>query len=110
MLRPTFSPNGAWCPPPMSHTPAKSAPSSAATLDRPFDPQVVERARDLSARYEIHIAHDGKSGYVGRVAELPTVFGCGTTDADAFRATRELLQWALAYLIEQDRPLPAPRS
>jgi predicted RNase H-like HicB family nuclease len=70
---------------------------------------VVERARELSARYEIHIARDGESGYVGRVSELPTVFGCGATDAEALRATRELLQWALAYLIEQERPLPAPR-
>lgn len=94
----------------MSRTPAKSALSSVETPDRPFDPQVVERARGLSARYEIHVAPDGESGYVGRVAELPTVFGCGATDAEALRATRELLQWALAYLIEQDRPLPATRA
>ena len=77
--------------------------------DRPFDPQLVERAHELSARYEIRVAPDGQAGYVGRVTEMPTVFGCGRTDAEALSATRELLKWALAYLIEQNRPLPTPR-
>jgi predicted RNase H-like HicB family nuclease len=92
----------------MSYTAEKSAPNSGGRPDRPFHPKVVQRARDLSARFEIRIIPDDQSGCVGRVAELPTVFGCGETDDQALKATRELLQWALAYLIERGRSLPVP--
>lgn len=94
----------------MSNTLAKSAQNSGEAPDRPFEPHVVVRAQDLSARYVIQVAPNGDTGYVGRVAEMPAVFGLGETDAEALRTTRDLLKWALAYLIEQGRPLPLPRG
>jgi predicted RNase H-like HicB family nuclease len=69
---------------------------------------VIDQAQELSTRYSINVMRDGDYGYVGRVSEFPTVFGCGETDSEALRSTRELLKWALAYLIESDRPVPMP--
>jgi predicted RNase H-like HicB family nuclease len=88
--------------------PSKSPMSSEESPECAIDPEVVDRAHELSARYSINVMRDGDFGYVGRVAEFPAVFGCGKTDAEALRSTRELLQWALAYLIEAGRPLPMP--
>lgn len=91
----------------MSYMPVKSAPTWADRRVRPFDAEVVTRARDLCGRYEIEVEPDtGANGYVGRVKALPTVFGCGQSAAEAGSTTRELLQWTLAYLIEAGRPLP----
>ena len=82
--------------------------NSAASPEVALDPAVIGRARELSARYSINVIRDDDFGYVGRVTEFPAVFGCGTTDSEALRSTRELLQWALAYLIEAGRPFPSP--
>ena len=91
----------------MSTTPVRSAPSSGAAPDRPFEPAVVERARDLAGRYRIDVREDPR-GYVGTVAAMPTVFGCGPSRDAAMEQTRELLKWAIAYLIETGRTPPGP--
>ena len=88
--------------------PAKSLKKRTAAGKTRTNPAVLKRARELSAAFSISISRDGRSGYVGRVSELPTVFGCGTTDVDALRATRESLRWALVYLIEGGRRVPSP--
>ena len=92
----------------MSRTPVKSAPDSAGAPDRPFDPKVVARAEALASRYQIKVKKDAPSAYVGTVTSLPTVFGCGTSKGAAVEKTRELLKWALAYLLEKGRTPPAP--
>ena len=88
--------------------PTKSPMNSAASAEVALDPAIIGRARELSARYSINVIRDDDFGYVGRVFEFPAVFGCGTTDSEALLSTRELLQWALAYLIEAGRPFPLP--
>jgi predicted RNase H-like HicB family nuclease len=93
----------------MSRTPVKSAPPSGGVPDQPFDPKVVARAEELAARYEVRVRQDGPSAYVGTVIEVPTVFGCGASEAAAVQKTRELLKWALAYLLENGRTPPAPQ-
>src|SRR5688572_8891638 len=89
------------CLPSMSRTPEKSARDSAGAPDRPFDPEVVARAEQLAGRYQIQVKEDGPSAYVGTVHLLPTVFGCGASERAAVQKTRELLKWALAYLLEK---------
>jgi predicted RNase H-like HicB family nuclease len=94
----------------MSSTHVDHSSDAEKALGQPFHPAVIERAHELAAHYEIRIARNGGAGYVGRVTELPAVAGHGQTDAEALRVTRELLQWAIAYLIEKSRPVPTPRS
>jgi hypothetical protein len=92
-----------------SKTRVKSAPPSEGGPGQPFDPSVVARAEELAARYHVRVRQEGHSAYVGIVAELPTVFGCGASEGAAADKTRELLKWALGYLIENGRTPPAPR-
>ena len=81
---------------------------SAETRDRPIDPDVVQRAGVLAARYRIHVGQMS-GGYVGIVSDFPSVFGHGISEAAAVSTTRELLKWAIAYLIETGRA-PTPRA
>jgi hypothetical protein len=91
----------------MSKRHVKSAASSSATRDRPFDPHVIEQAQTLAAQYEIHVERNAR-GYIGTVTELPTVFGFGTSEEAAQDDARRHLKWALAYLIEAGRT-PSPK-
>ena len=89
--------------------PLKSARKSTSDPDRPFDPQTVARAERLAGRYHIEIeVRQEPTGYVGTVAELPAVFGCGASREAAVGKTRELLKWAVAYLLEVGRTPPPP--
>ena len=92
----------------MSNTREKNAVNFEETRDRPFDPNVVEQAAALAARFHIRIRRD-QHGYAGSVAELPSVFGHGKSKAAALDATRDLLKWAIAYLIEAGHP-PMPKT
>ena len=93
----------------MPGTPTRPAPSSGDAPDQPFEPAVVERARDLAGRYRIDVREDSH-GYVGIVAAMPAVFGCGPSRDAALEQTRELLKWAVAYLIDTGRNPPGPDS
>jgi len=84
------------------------AANSGESRDRPFDAHVVERAQALAAHYQIHVERDSR-GYVGRVVNLPTVFGFGTSEEAALSIARDHLKWALAYLIEKGR-IPSPNN
>lgn len=92
----------------MSNRPEISAANSGETRDRPFDAQVVEQAQALAAQYQIRIERDSR-GYLGKVLDLPTIFGFGTSEEAALRTTREHLKWVLSYLIETGRT-PSPNS
>ena len=92
----------------MSRTPVKSAPASGQTPDHPFDRKVVERAARLAERYRIEVRQDGGATYVGTVVGMPTVFGCGDSPDTASTKTREMLKWAIAYMLEQGRDPPEP--
>ncbi len=96
----------------MSNRHEISAANSPETRDRPFDAQVVKQVRVLAARYQIRIERDSR-GYLGKVVDLPTIFGFGTSEEAALRTTREHLKWRLhtsskrAALLLPAAPLPA---
>ena len=92
----------------MSSTRAKDVANSEETRNRPFDPKVVEQAAALAARYHIQIRRD-RNGYAGTVGALPSILGHGKSKAAAINATRDLLKWSLAYLIETGRA-PTPNA
>jgi predicted RNase H-like HicB family nuclease len=86
----------------MSNMPVRDAANSDQARDRPLDPAVVQQAAALAARYLIAV-HSGQNGYVGTVEGFPSVLGHGTSEAAAITSTRELLKWAIAYLIDAGR-------
>ena len=92
----------------MSNRHEISAANSGETRDRPFDALVIEQAQFLAAKYQIRVERDGR-GFIGKVVELPSVFGFGMTEEAALSVARNHLKWALAYLIETNRT-PSPKS
>ena len=92
----------------MSTMPAKDAAKSEEARDRPLDPAVVARAAALAARYGVEV-RQRPDGYVGTVDGFPSVLGHASSEAGAVATTRELLKWAIAYLIEAGRP-PVPKA
>src|SRR5258706_3436155 len=90
-------------------TSAKSKSSSKKAIDRPFDPALLRRAREMVEAYQI-ILHFEDGLYYGRGLELPTVMNHGKTPDACVRATREILTTAVAYMLECGQGPPSPAS
>jgi predicted RNase H-like HicB family nuclease len=85
---------------------AKSKKSSEA-IDRPFDPQISNKAREIVQHYQVILSNEEGHWY-GRGLELPHVFGDGASVDQCVADTREALVGVVAYLIEQGQRPPAP--
>ena len=79
-----------------------------AALDRPFDPAIWRRAREVASRYRLILEPEAEVGFIGRSLEMPTVFADGKTAAACVRNTREALTAAVATMLESGQPPPAP--
>lgn len=80
---------------------------SAKAVDRPFDPEVLAKAKRAAAQYQVIVSfEDGQ--WFGRGLELPNVCGDGKTVSRCVENTREALTGAVAYLLEAGQKPPAP--
>jgi predicted RNase H-like HicB family nuclease len=87
---------------------SKSAKRSKA-IDRPFDPEVLRRARKIADSYQI-VLHYEDGEYYGRGLELPNVINDGKTPDECVTATRDILTTAVAYMLETGETPPPPAS
>ena len=99
----------------MSNVPKKSSTSvtranaqNAAPLDRPFDAAILNRAKEIAARYSIIIQHDEDLGFVGRSLELPNVFADGSTPGKCYASSIEATVAVVAFMLESGRLPPSP--
>lgn len=96
--------------------PAKSRRSSKksrgreAPLDRPFDPAIEGRARELAERYRLVLEPEPDVGFVGHGLEMPSVFADGPSAEECVRATRDALTVAVATMLEMGMRPPAPAA
>lgn len=80
-----------------------------AALDRPFDPAILARAREIARRYRIVLENcDNECTYLGTSLEMPGVFADGETPDKCVEEVREALTFAVAHLIEMGETPPAP--
>ncbi len=80
---------------------------SAKAVDRPFDPEVLAKAKRTAAQYQVIVSfEDGQ--WFGRGLELPHVCGDGKTVTQCVENTREALTGAVAYLLETGQKAPTP--
>lgn len=69
-------------------------------LDRPFNADVLVKARELAGAYQIVTwQEDGR--WYGRGVEYPNVYGDGTTEVACLEATRDAIISAVAYELEK---------
>jgi predicted RNase H-like HicB family nuclease len=94
----------------MSKKSKKSAAraSKALPLDRPFDPTVEARAKEIAAGYGIVVRPEPRLGFMARGLEMPYVFADGKTMQDCVRSIREALEVAVATMLEMGDTPPAP--
>jgi len=78
-------------------------------VDRPFDAEVLRRAREIAASYQI-IIHSEDGEYYGRGLEMPYIMNDGKSPDECVKATREALTAAVAYLLESGKAPPPPAS
>ena len=78
-------------------------------IDRPFDPEILRRARSIAEKYQIILQYeDGE--YYGRALEMPHVMNDGKTPDACVAATRDILTTAVAYLLETNQTPPTPSA
>jgi len=87
----------------------KSKNSKRQELDpaRPFDPEILSRARAIADRYQIVLEREDDWWY-GHGLEQPGAGGDGATPEAAVADTREALVAVTAYMIEKGQRPPAP--
>jgi predicted RNase H-like HicB family nuclease len=84
----------------------KSRKSSKAKA-RPFAPEVLAAARQVAEQYQVILTQENGEWY-GRGLELPHVFADGPTAAECVVNTRQALESAVAYMLEQEQRPPSP--
>lgn len=83
--------------------------SSSATVDRPFDRDVLKRARQIAEGYRIIIRHkDGD--YYGQAMELPGAMNDGKTAAECIENTIDIVTTTVATMLERGEIPPLPAS
>src|SRR5579859_1066368 len=82
---------------------------SKGAIDRPFDPEILKRARDIASKYQVVIQQEGGE-YVGRGLELPNAFEDGRTPDECVKRTREMFVTVVAAMIEAGEVPPPPAS
>ena len=86
-----------------SAKPSKKKPA----IDRPFDAQVLERARKIAAGYQIILQfEDGE--YFGRGLELPYAMSDGKTPDQCVANTRDAFVAVVATMLEAGVAPPSP--
>jgi predicted RNase H-like HicB family nuclease len=89
---------------------ARSRKSSKATkIDRPFERELLAKAREIAESYQI-ILHFEDGEYYGRGLELPTVMNDGKTPDECVRNTRDILTTVVAHMLENGEAPPPPAS
>ena len=90
-------------------TTARSKQKSELSIDRPFDPRILKRARGLAERYQI-VVHFEDGDYYGRSLELPNVVNDGKTRGEAIEKTIDIVTTAVAVMLEEGQIPPSPAS
>jgi predicted RNase H-like HicB family nuclease len=77
-------------------------------LDRPFDPKVLDHAREIAEQYRLVLEPDDQVGFMGSAVEMPLVMGDGRTPDACVNSTREALVSAIATMLEKGQTPPSP--
>jgi predicted RNase H-like HicB family nuclease len=83
--------------------------SKGSAIGRPFDPQIMRRARRIAEKYQVILQFEDGEWY-GRGLELPNAFGDGKTPDACVKMTREAFAAVVATMIEDGHKPPLPAS
>ena len=81
----------------------------ALAVDRPFDPAILRRAREIAKNYQV-IIEQGDGEYYGRGLELPNAHEDARTPDKCIQKTREMFVTVVATMLEEGEIPPPPAS
>lgn len=84
--------------------------ATALPLDRPFAPEVLDRAKELAFEYRLILEPNEELGFMGRSIEMPYVWGDGRTPDACVHETREAIISSIATMLEMGEVPPSPAS
>jgi predicted RNase H-like HicB family nuclease len=93
-------------------TSARSKSSSAKNkpaIDRPFDAEILARARSIAQGYQVVIWHEQGEWY-GRGVELPFSMNDGKTPEQCIANVRDTFVTTIAVMLEDGKTPPPPAS
>jgi predicted RNase H-like HicB family nuclease len=83
------------------------SPKSRKAIDRPFDPEILRRARAIAEKYQVVVRkEDGL--YFGRTLEFPYAMNDGKTPQEAIENTIDITTSAVALMLEEGEIPPTP--
>jgi predicted RNase H-like HicB family nuclease len=88
---------------------SKKSKKPSKDIHRPFDPEILKRARKIAESYQI-VLHFEDGEYYGRGLEFPTAMNDGKTPDECVAATRDILTTAVASMLEDGHTPPPPIS
>jgi predicted RNase H-like HicB family nuclease len=83
--------------------------NSSGKIDRPLDPALLDRAREIARHYRIVIRFE-EGDYYGESLELPGVMNDGKTPSECVENTIDILTTAIATMLERGQIPPLPAS
>jgi predicted RNase H-like HicB family nuclease len=83
-------------------------PTTEVDIERPFEENVLRKARQIARQYRVVIEPAGRARFIGWSIEMPGVMADGKTPADCTDATYQALEFGVATLLEMGRVPPAP--
>lgn len=69
------------------------------SIERPFDEDILKRAREIAAGYSI-VIEAGGSGFLGRSFEMPGVLADGASPEECAKAMSRALELTVATMLE----------
>ena len=88
---------------------SRKSTTSKKSANRPFDPAVLRRAREIAEKYQVILQREGDD-YIGRGLELPNAFEDGRTPDECVTKTREMFITVVATMLEDGEVPPPPAS
>lgn len=90
-------------------TSKKKSKKASKTIDRPFDPEILRKARQIAEKY--HVVLRKEDGiYFGRTIEFWYAMNDGKTPAEAIEKTIDITTSAVALMLEEGEIPPTPAS
>ena len=78
------------------------------TRDRPFEPEIWDRAKQIVKNYHVQLEQCDSVGWFGRMRELPNVMADGLTAVECTNETRKAADAAVAHMLETGVTPPLP--
>ena len=81
--------------------------SNDRAIDIEFTKETLQAAKELGRDFHIEIEKNESLGFIGFCVEMPTIMNDGLTEEECKKNTRESIEVCLAFMLEDNIPIPS---